>query len=161
MAGKTVLHFEKNGKSSGGSLGPHIDREPGKEYSYRHADLSKTKDNIFVQVNKLCLLPYNQAIQKRIDQGYSHRNKAGELKAIRKDAVHSINVILSGSHEEMLELQKEPSPRVDPEEPGILQTGIREENITRFAVHLDEKHRISIVFLSQLRKMEDYLQVIG
>ena len=65
MAGKTVLHFEKNGKSSGGSLGPHIDREPGKEYSYRHADLSKTKDNIFVQVNKLCLLPYNQAIQKK------------------------------------------------------------------------------------------------
>ena len=30
MAGKTVLHFEKNGKSSGGSLGPHIDREPEK-----------------------------------------------------------------------------------------------------------------------------------
>jgi hypothetical protein len=140
MAGKTVLHFEKNGKSSGGSLGPHIDREPGKEYSYRHADLSKTKDNIFVQVNKLCLLPYNQAIQKRIDQGYSHRNKAGELKAIRKDAVHSINVILSGSHEEMLELQKK----------NRLQEWIRknleyckkefgEENITRFAVHLDEK----------------------
>jgi hypothetical protein len=140
MAGKTVLHFEKNGKSSGGSLGPHIDREPGKEYSYRHADLSRTKDNIFVQVNKLCLLPYNQAIQKRIDQGYSHRNKAGELKAIRKDAVHSINVILSGSHEEMLELQKK----------NRLQEWIRknleyckkefgEENITRFAVHLDEK----------------------
>ena len=140
MAGKTVLHFEKNGKSSGGSLGPHIDREPGKEYSYRHADLSKTKDNIFVQVNKLCSLPYNQAIQKRIDQGYSHRNKAGELKAIRKDAVHSINVILSGSHEEMLELQKK----------NRLQEWIRknleyckqefgEENITRFAVHLDEK----------------------
>ena len=140
MAGKTVLHFEKNGKSSGGSLGPHIDREPGKEYSYRHADLSKTKDNIFVQVNKLCSLPYNQAIQKRIDQGYNHRNKAGELKAIRKDAVHSINVILSGSHEEMLELQKK----------NRLQEWIRknleyckkefgEENITRFAVHLDEK----------------------
>ena len=35
--------------------------------------------------------------------------------------------------------RKEPSPRVDPEEPGILQTGIGEENITRFAVHLDEK----------------------
>ena len=140
MAGKTVLHFEKNGKSSGGSLGPHIDREPGKEYSYRHADLSKNKDNIFVQVNKLCSLPYNQAIQKRIDQGYNHRNKAGELKAIRKDAVHSINVILSGSHEEMLELQKK----------NRLQEWIRknleyckkefgEENITRFAVHLDEK----------------------
>ena len=66
-----------------------------KEYSYRHADLSKTKENIYVQVNELCRSPYNEAIAKRIEQGYNHKNKAGELKAIRKDAVHSINVILS------------------------------------------------------------------
>ena len=91
----------------GGSLGHHTDREEGKEYSYRHADLSKTKDNIYIQVNELCSTPYNDAIAKRIEQGYKHKNKAGELKAIRKDAVHSINVILSGSHEEMTELAKD------------------------------------------------------
>ena len=63
--GQAVLHYQKNGKSSGGSLGPHIDREEGKEYSYRHADLSKTKENIYVQVNELCRSPYNEAIAKK------------------------------------------------------------------------------------------------
>ena len=28
--GQAVLHYQKNGKSSGGSLGHHIDREEGK-----------------------------------------------------------------------------------------------------------------------------------
>ena len=141
MAGKAVLHMQKSGKSSGGSLGPHIDREPGKEYSYRHADLSKTKDNIFIQVNKLCRLPYNEAIQKRIDQGYNHRNKAGELKAIRKDAVHSINTILSGSHKEMLELAKDKKKLEEWIKANLefCKREYGEENITRFAVHLDEK----------------------
>ena len=101
--------------------------------------MSRTKDNIFVQVNKLCLLPYNQAIQKRIDQGYNHRNKAGELKAIRKDAVHSINVILSGSHEEMLELQKNRLQEWIRKNLEYCKKEFGEENITRFAVHLDEK----------------------
>ena len=92
--GTSSITLSKNGKSL--FSGHHIDREEGKEYSYRHADLSKTKENIYVQVNQLCRSPYNEAIAKRIEQGYNHKNKAGELKAIRKDAVHSINVILFG-----------------------------------------------------------------
>ena len=77
--------------------------------------MSKTKENIYVQVNQLCRSPYNEAIAKRIEQGYNHKNKAGELKAIRKDAVHSINVILSGSHEEMTEIanNKKAASRMD------------------------------------------------
>ena len=47
--GQAVLHYQKMVKVRG-SLGHHIDREEGKEYSYRHADLSKTKENIYVQV---------------------------------------------------------------------------------------------------------------
>ena len=66
MAGQAVLHYQKkNGKVSGGSLGPHIDRTEGMEYSYRHADLSKKYDNIFIQVNELCRSPYNDAIAKK------------------------------------------------------------------------------------------------
>ena len=139
--GQAVLHYQKNGKSSGGSLGHHIDREEGKEYSYRHADLSKTKENIYVQVNQLCRSPYNEAIAKRIEQGYNHKNKAGELKAIRKDAVHSINVILSGSHEEMTEIANN-KKRLQEWIDKNLEFCIKEygkENIVRFAVHLDEK----------------------
>lgn len=141
MAGQAVLHYQKNGKSSGGSLGPHIDREEGKEYSYRHADLSKVKDNIYIQVNQLCRTPYNEAIAKRIEKGYNHRNKAGELKAIRKDAVHSINVILSGSHEEMTEIAKNKLKlqRWIDQNLEFAKKEYGEQNIVRFAVHLDEK----------------------
>lgn len=139
--GQAVLHYQKNGKSSGGSLGHHIDREEGKEYSYRHADLSKTKDNIYIQINELCRSPYNEAIIKRIEQGYNHKNKAGELKAIRKDAVHSINVILSGSHEEMTELAKDKMKlqRWIDKNLEFCKNEYGAQNITRFAVHLDEK----------------------
>lgn len=141
MAGQAVLHYQKNGKVSGGSLGPHIDRTEGMEYSYRHADLSRKNDNVFIQVNELCRSPYNDAIAKRIEQGYKHKNKAGELKAIRKDAVHSINVMLSGSSEEMNELAKD-KLKLQKWIDKNLEFCIREygrENITRFAVHLDEK----------------------
>ena len=41
IMGQAVLHFEKHQKPTSGSLGNHIDRTEGKEYSYRHADLSK------------------------------------------------------------------------------------------------------------------------
>jgi hypothetical protein len=141
MAGQAVLHYQKNGKILGGSLGHHIDREEGKEYSYRHADLSKTKENIYIQVNELCRSPYNEAIAKRIEQGYNHKNKAGELKAIRKDAVHSINVILSGSHEEMKEIAKDKLKlqRWIDKNLEFCKNEYGAQNITRFAVHLDEK----------------------
>lgn len=139
--GQAVLHYQKNGKSPGGSLGHHIDREEGKEYSYRHADLSKTKENIYIEVNELCRSPYNEAIAKRIEQGYRHKNKAGELKAIRKDAVHSINVILSGSHEEMTELAKDKKKLQKWIDKNLefCKNEYGADNITRFAVHLDEK----------------------
>jgi hypothetical protein len=93
--GQAVLHFEKHQKPTSGSLGHHIDRTEGMEYSYRHADLSKLDKNVFIKVNELCSMPYNDAIRKRVEQGYNARNNAGELKAIRKDAVYSVNSVLS------------------------------------------------------------------
>lgn len=139
--GKAVLHFEKHGKATSGSLGNHIDRTEGKEYSYRHADLSRTKNNAYIKVNKYCSMDYNQAILQRVEDGYQARNKAGELKAIRKDAVYSINAVLSGTHEELKDIEKDPEKMQKWIEKNLdfCKKHFGEDNITRFAVHLDEK----------------------
>jgi|GEM_PF-1465179 hypothetical protein len=139
--GKAVLHFEKYGKATSGSLGNHIDRTEGKEYSYRHADLSKTKNNIYIKVNQYCSMDYNQAILQRVEDGYNARNKAGELKAIRKDAVYSVNAILSGTHEDLKDIEKDPQKMNKWIEKNLdfCKLHFGADNITRFAVHLDEK----------------------
>lgn len=141
MGNKAVLHFQKYTKSSGGSLGHHIDRTSGMEHSYRHADLNLTKNNIYVELNELCRTPYNEAIEKRISEGYQAKNKAGELKAIRKDAVHSCNVMLSGSPELMSEFRgdKKKLEQWVSKNLEFCKRELGENNIVRFAVHLDEK----------------------
>ena len=140
MAGKTVLHFEKNGKSSGGSLGPHIDREPGKEYSYQHADLSKTKDNIFVQVNKLCLLPYNQAIQKESTKAIAIGTKLENWKPSERMQFIPSMLFFPEATKKCWNSKKRTVSRVDPEEPGILQTGIRRRKYNPFCRSLGRKN---------------------
>ncbi|GIJ95357.1 hypothetical protein CAPN002_25750 [Capnocytophaga stomatis] len=133
--GQVVLHFEKHGKPTGGSLGHHIDRTEGMEWSYRHADLSRTHLNKVYQFNEYSKMPYNEAIKKRIEDGYTGK------KGIRKDATYSVNVMLSGSHEEMKEIERDPKKLNE----WIKQNAnwcIRQfgkENIIRFNVHLDEK----------------------
>lgn len=132
---KAVLHFQKNGAIKGGSLGPHIDREEGKEYSYRHADPKLKKDNIFLNISKYCKMPYNEAIKARIVEGYTGK------KNLRKDAVWSINTILSGSAEQMQEIRnnKKLFAQWIEENRRFCEENFGKENITRFAVHLDEK----------------------
>ena len=135
--GYCSLHFEKHGEPSGGNLGNHIDRVKGREYSYRHADLSLTKNNKALKAgyNKYCSMPYNEAIKERIKDGYKGS------KAIRKDATYSVNTILSGSHEELKAIEKDPKKLQE-----WITTNLRwceanfgKENIVRFNVHLDEK----------------------
>lgn len=133
--GQVVLHFEKHGKPTGGSLGHHIDRAEGMEYSYRHADLSRTHLNKVYQFNEYCKMQYNEAIKKRIEDGYTGK------KGIRKDATYSVNVMLSGSHEEMKEIEQDPT-KLDEWINQNANWCIRQfgkENIIRFNVHLDEK----------------------
>lgn len=135
--GYCSLHFEKHGEPSGGNLGNHIDRVKGREYSYRHADLSLTKNNkaLKADYNKYCALPYNDAIKARIQDGYTGN------KAIRKDATYSVNTILSGSHEELKEIEKDPK-KLNAWITANLrwcEANFGKENIVRFSVHLDEK----------------------
>ena len=68
----STLHFQKATEPIQGDLGNYVDRVPGQKYSYRHADLSLTKNNKTVpkDYNKYVSMPYNDAIKERIKDGY-------------------------------------------------------------------------------------------
>ena len=73
--GFAVYHLEK-GKISSGGLGNHIDRVPGMERTYKHADPSRLALNVYYPCNGYENMKLSSAIEARIKQGYTHRNKA-------------------------------------------------------------------------------------
>ena len=135
--GFCTLHFQKATEPIRGNLGNHIDRVPGREYSYRHADLSLTKNNKTVpkDYNKYVSMPYNEAIKARVADGYKGK------KALRKDAIWSVNTMLTGSHEELTEIAKDPKKLQEWMKANLewCESTFGKENIVRFKVHLDEK----------------------
>lgn len=135
--GFCTLHFQKATEPIRGDLGNHIDRVPGKEYSYRHADLSLSKKNMKLNkdYNKYCALPYNEAIKARVSEGYKGK------KALRKDAIWSVNTMLTGSHEELTEIAKNPQKLKEWVQSNLewCESTFGKDNIVRFTVHLDEK----------------------
>jgi len=132
--GYCVLHCKK-GKDSGGGLGNHIDRTEGKEYSYRHADNSRTKLNEEFALDKFQKLSMSDAIDLRIKEGYTGST------AIRKDAVKFVETIFSGSHDDMLKIQTDPKEfELWKEKTKKFAKSIfGEENIVRMSLHLDEE----------------------
>ena len=123
--GKAVAHFSKS-KSSGGGSGKEIDRyvypgeckpgtyppEPG--VVSHHGDLHK-------------------AVEDRIEEGYTGKT------AIRKDAVKSITLILSGSHEDMKAIEK--AGNLDKwvkANHDFLSERYGSKNIASLYLHLDE-----------------------
>lgn len=138
--GYAVYHTEK-GKISSGGIGKHIDREQGAEHTYRHSDPAKRNLNQSFIITEHCRKPLHQAISDRISEGYSAKNKAGELKQIRKDAVKYSTHILTGSHEDMKRIEANPE-----ELKKWVQANLKfaseefgKENIVRFVLHRDEK----------------------
>lgn len=135
--GFCTLHFQKATEPIRGNLGNHIDRVPGREYSYRHADLSLSKKNMKLSkdYNKYCALPYNEAIKARVSEGYKGK------KALRKDAIWSVNTMLTGSHEELTEIAKNPQRLKEWVQSNLewCESTFGKDNIVRFTVHLDEK----------------------
>lgn len=138
--GYAVYHCEKGNVSSGG-IGNHIDRTEGAEHTYQHADPERRNLNRYYEINKHTSKPLWQAIEDRIAEGYNARNKQGELKEIRKDAVKYTTHILTGSHEEMMEIFS-----VEEKMEAWIHANIHflgeefgEQNIVRFALHMDEK----------------------
>lgn len=121
-----VLHIEKcSGQSTG--VGQHIDRtrcpknaDPSRQELNKHYIGDRT--NLTADINK------------RIKEGYT-----GE-KAIRKDAVKSLRFILSGSHDRMKEMEKEPGKITEwaRENYAWMCEKYGEKNIMRFTLHMDE-----------------------
>lgn len=138
--GYAVYHCEKGNVSSGG-IGNHIDRTEGAEHTYQHADPERGNLNRYYEINKHTSKPLWQAIEDRIAEGYNARNKQGELKEIRKDAVKYTTHILTGSHEEMIDIFSDEKKMEAWIHANIHFLGeeFGEQNIVRFALHMDEK----------------------
>ena len=151
-----TYHAEKGSVSSGG-IGKHIDRAEGAEHTYRHADQERTHLNENILVNEHCKKPLHVGISDRIAEGYSAKNKAGELKAIRKDAVKYTTHILTGSHEQMKKIENNPQARKAWINSNLefMKKEYGEKNIVRFSVHRDEKtmhiHAVTVPLTSDGR----------
>lgn len=135
-----VFHSEK-GKVSSAVIGRHIDRTEGAEYTYEHADPSRKNLNIHFDLGDFTKMELHEAVEKRIEEGYQAKNKAGELKAIRKDAVKYNTHILTGTHEKMKEIENNPQKREEWINANLnfIKKEFGAENLVRFAVHRDEK----------------------
>ena len=135
-----VYHVEK-GTISPGGIGKHIDREPGAEHTYQHADPERIHLNEHITVNPHCDKALHVAISDRIKEGYAAKNKAGELKEIRRDAVKYTTHILTGSPELMEKIENNSNLRKEWIDKNLefVKNEYGEKNIVRFSVHRDEK----------------------
>ena len=121
-----VLHITKYKKLKG--IGRHIDRK----YSPHNANPEKTHLNEEL-VGKKKTLP--KAVEARIQQGYKLK------KAIRKDAVKAIGIILSGSHQQMKNIEANPElfKAWKNKNYDFVCKEFGKENIVRFSIHRDEQ----------------------
>ena len=140
-----VIHVTK-GSGNGSALGNHIDRietltpEGKTKNNFNNADPERLHLNREFVQDKYKNLSLARAVSLRISEGYNSRTKAGDLKQIAKGAVKFVEVNLSGSHEKMKELEKEPEQMQKWLQANydfvIAKYG--KENIVRFSLHLDE-----------------------
>ena len=136
-------HIEKR-KGSGGGLGIHIDRikvEREDNYnSFPNADPARTHLNISYPCNGYEDMPLPAAISKRLKEGYNARNKAGELKEIRKDACIFSEHVFTGTHEDMKAIEADPQRLQEwvQENRRFAEDMYGADNIVRFTLHLDE-----------------------
>jgi hypothetical protein len=128
-----VIHIQKH-SSSGGSLGNHIERSPGKEHTYPHANPELKKHNISFDTGYKNL-SLGQAVQKRIEKGYAGKT------AIRKDAVRFLSLILSGTHEQTMKIHKsaELFTAYLNANKKFLEDEYGKDNIVKLELHRDEK----------------------
>lgn len=133
--GFAVFHASK-GSGSGGGAGHHIDRTPGHEHTYPHTDPARRElnENRALE-NGAHQLSLPEAINQRIAEGYQGK------KAIRKDAVKYLSLVLTGSHEDMVKLASEPA-RFKAWQQANYDFVVQEygkANMVRFTLHMDEK----------------------
>lgn len=87
-------------------------------------------------------LPLNEAVAKRIKEGHTIIDpRTGKIETIRRDAVTAIGIILTGTHERMLEIQADEKLFTSWKRKNFdfLIKKFGKKNIVRFVLHLDEK----------------------
>jgi Plasmid recombination enzyme len=110
-------------------------RALGQEHTYEHADAGRRHLNKTYMATEHCRLPLEQAISRRIQEGYSGK------KEIRKDAIKYMTTIFTGTHERMTELARDPQ-LLDKWVQANYAFACKEfgkANIVRFVLHMDEK----------------------
>src|SRR5690606_41099780 len=132
--GYAVFHASK-GSGGGGKLGAHIDRDKSQKQTFKSADPEREHLNKDLIDNHYSKMKLPDAINERIKEGYKGK------KALRKDAVKFIPMVLTGSHEEMKAIFKS-SEKANAWVRANYDFVCKEfgkENIVRFTLHLDEK----------------------
>ncbi|MFS2347409.1 MobV family relaxase, partial [Bacteroides xylanisolvens] len=139
--GFAVLHIEKGTAGKAGGLGSHIDRTK----KVLNADPKLSEKNIFYHLgengkvyvydnfkNRRSL---QERINRRIQEGYKGKT------AIRKDAVTHLNVVLTGSHEEMTAIGENPERLTQwmNENYRFVSERFGGRNVVDFTLHMDER----------------------
>lgn len=132
--GFAVLHIEKV-TTGANSLGAHIDRSPGHTYTYKNADPARLQENNHLTCGGFNKMKLGEAIDLRIKTAYTGK------KAIRKDAVKGMSMVLTGSHEEMKKIFSDGKTKNAWLNANIkfIKEEFGEDNVVRFTLHMDEK----------------------
>ena len=109
MAKQYAVYHTEKGNFFGWNRKPYRSKE-GAEWSYQHADPERIHLNENIIVTEHCSRNFRSNFGS-ISEGYNARNNAGELKAIRKDAVKYQTHIMSGSPEQMKKIEDNPELR--------------------------------------------------
>ena len=127
---RVVCHMSKAKSGSSGGLTPHIDRTNEQEQANVHENKSHLNFGLVEEKGTI-----DDMIKARISEGYKGS------RTIRKDAVTSCRYILSGSHERMAEIGKDPIKIREWANDNFdyFAEIYGEKNIVRATVHMDEK----------------------
>lgn len=139
--GFAVLHIEKGTAGKAGGLGAHIDRTK----RVPNADPARQHLNFYVRPNfeagtiDIYKTRSGQDLQTRIN----NRIKSGYKgkTAIRKDAVTHLNIVLTGSHEEMTTIGNDPKRLKNwaTENYKFIAKQYGLNNIVEFSIHMEER----------------------
>jgi len=119
-----VIHVEK-GSGNATRLGSHIERK----FNPQNADPNKSNLNRH-------LITGNQNLNKDIDE----RIKQSGAK-VRKNSVKHLNIVLTGSHDKMKEIEADPErlQKWIEDNHKFLEEKYGKENIMRLSLHCDER----------------------
>jgi hypothetical protein len=129
-----IIHVQKH-SSTGGSLGNHIERTEGMKHTYPHANPEMKKFNVSYDRGYKGI-SLGAAVSQRIEKGHTGG------KAIRKDAVKFLSLILTGTHEQTKKINLASSGLYSEwvrANINFLEDEYGKENIVKLELHRDEK----------------------